>query len=496
MSPTIHFTILCGGNGSRLWPLSRSKHPKQFLKLVDSFSLLQNTILRVLKMPKIYETTIQIICNQDHIFLVQEQIEELYSQGLEKVIQLIVEPMGRDSAPAIAITALSHDKKDYSIVLPCDHVFNDTMFIKCCVNALPFLESSIVTFGIEPTRIETGYGYIECSKPTLLDIPNPKSLAIQQFVEKPIYELAKKYFESGNFYWNAGVFLFKNEQMIECFKIWANELFEHAHLTWEKSNSSAPAPAPIIYLDSLYFKECQSISVDYAIMEPLCSSSSSSFKIKSRMMVYKGHWNDIGSFLSLIQEVSNNEKKEHPLLINSNECFVKTDYHNETNNKVIALIGCQDLVVVDTEDALLICNKYQTQDVKKVVDILKKSDKKDLTLFQNKVQRPWGYYVNIQGNDSSGSKVKQICVYPGKRLSLQSHNKRSEHWVITEGEAKVQVDDQFYLLGKNEHITIPLRALHRMENVGTTLLFFIETQIGEYLGEDDIVRYQDDFGRV
>jgi mannose-1-phosphate guanylyltransferase len=473
----MHFVVLCGGSGSRLWPKSRVKLPKQFLKLTNQYTMFQNTILRIFKLVELssdINNKIYIICNVDHGFIVKQQIDELENNNS---IIVITEPIGRDSAPALCISSLLGSVEDNTFIMPCDHIFDDNHFSECALEAYKYLDKSIITYGIKPTVPETGFGYIELGE-------HNKTL---NFVEKPNYETALKYVESGKFLWNAGVFIFKNKNMISLFEKYAIDILENCRQTIINSNFSDD----IITLSADPFKTCRAISVDYAIMEYLVKDHSA--EIDGITITYNSNWSDIGSFSSLYTESLKDENNN----VLKGDIFIKDveESYIETCTSFTSVIGLNNIIVVNDRDSLLICNKNNSQDVKKVVDHLKENNRIE-ALYHSKVFRPWGWYINIEGNDNSGFKVKRIAVYPGKRLSLQSHNYRSEHWVIVKGNALVQVGNNFYNLTKDDYIYIPLKELHRIENTGDELMEFTETQIGDYLGEDDIIRYEDDFGRI
>ena len=474
----VNFVVLCGGSGTRLWPKSREKLPKQFLSLTNNFTMFQNTIQRISYVDTKLSSTnkIFIICNKDHTHLVEVQLAEI---PLAIDYTIISEPIGRDSAPAICIASLLGLKTDFTFVLPCDHEMNNDEFSKCCLKSFDYLENSIVTFGIKPTSPETGYGYIQTND----------EFKTLKFIEKPNLETATKYLDQGGFLWNAGIFAFKNEIMISCFEKYAPDILENSTLTMKNTDFSSN----FIVLSLESFSICRSISIDYAIMEKLCNEINPIYSCIT--IPYQSYWNDIGSYLALYHQLekekdeNNNVLKGNIFTINTKNCYIESD------EKMVATIDIQDLIIVNTDDALLICNNQKTQDVKKVVEFLKKENREEY-LLHKKVFRPWGYYKNVEGNDHSGFKIKRITVYPGKRLSLQSHNYRSEHWVITNGNAKVQVGTEEFILEMDQHIYIPVNTLHRIENIGTELMEFTETQIGGYLGEDDIIRYEDDFGRI
>jgi len=472
---SINCVILCGGSGSRLWPLSREKLPKQLLPIVNEKTMLQNTILRF-KNSNVSKFI--FICNKDHYFLIEQQIQEL---NIDNYL-IVTEPMGRDTCAAVSIGTLLGELEQNTLIVPCDHVFDDIAFEEIIKKGLDFTDNSIITFGIKPTRPETGYGYIEVEKQTNNTI---------NFVEKPNLEKAIEYMNSGVYYWNAGVFLFKNKNMLQCYKKYATDILEICELTLQHTPDYKNPSAKVIHLHRPLFIQCRPISIDYAIMEELCKDI---ININKITLPYESLWCDIGSFGSLHdfldnKDENNNILKGDIILENTHNCYV------ETENSLVALSNVENLVVVNTRDALLICDKNKTQDVKKIVDALKKQNRIE-RIVHLRENRPWGWYCNIEGNDNSGFKVKRIAVYPGKRLSLQTHERRSEHWVIVKGIGKMQLGGDFLTLTVNQSIYIPKKTLHRIENIGDELLEFVETQIGDYLGEDDIIRYDDDFGRV
>jgi mannose-1-phosphate guanylyltransferase/mannose-6-phosphate isomerase len=476
----MNIALLCGGSGTRLWPLSRTKLPKQFLPLVNDKTMFQNTILRFqhLKTLGLAINKYIIICNKEHEFMVNEQIHDLH---LSDDFYVVCEPIGRDSAPAVCIASLCGCEDTTTLIVPCDHIFNDYELCALIKRGVEkYLPNSIITFGISPSYPETGYGYIhtnECNE-TL------------RFKEKPDYTLAKQYIEDGCYLWNAGLFLFQNKTMIQCFQEYAPDILNTCKDTLNHSDVCKNTTQ----LNGRLFETCKSISIDYAIMEPLTNCLDSSLPhIKAFTLTYDHLWSDIGSFKALFDQCekneSNNVLKGDILTQDTTNCYIESD------SAVVATLGLDNIIVVNHRDVLLVMNKDNSQDLKKLIG--KISDKHaDLKIVHTKAFRPWGWYKNIEGNDHSGYKVKRICVYPGKRLSLQSHNHRSEHWVICTGKARVQLNDDFIVMNPNEHIYIPAKALHRMENMGDEVVEFIETQIGDYLGEDDIIRYQDDFGRT
>ena len=472
----MNYVILCGGSGSRLWPLSREKLPKQLLPIVNANTMLQNTVLRCKNLEMVNKIT--VICNIEHAFLVEKQLK-----GLTTIpVYIVTEPIGRDTAAAVAIASLLSDPLEKTLIVPCDHVFDDTAFVSTIKCGLEQEGTTIVTFGINAAHPETGYGYIET------DLATMKTL---QFVEKPNYDTAMRYIESGNFFWNAGVFLFQNRAMISCFEQYAPDILDACRKSLNLCAGEYTKPMNIA-LPRDIFSQCRAISVDYAIMEKLCNDSCAT--VGKMTIPYKGTWCDIGSFYALHEFLldgfpDKNVIKGDVITYDTTNCYIESD------KSLVTVVGLENMVIVNTRDALLVCHKDKTQDVKKIVDILKEQ-KREERIIHSTAFRPWGWYCNIEGNDHSGFKVKRIAVYPGKKLSLQSHDNRSEHWVIVKGTAKVQVGHDFLTLSVNQHVYIPKKTLHRMENIGEDLLEFVETQIGSYLGEDDIIRYEDDFGRV
>jgi mannose-1-phosphate guanylyltransferase/mannose-6-phosphate isomerase len=454
---------MCGGSGTRLWPLSREKLPKQFLNLTDKkHTMFQLTCLRVKDLN--YENLI-VICNQEHMFLVNQQLEELNISNYK----IIGEPFGKNTCAAIATACILTKPESELLVMSSDHMWNDDIFVNSVKNGLYYTNEGIVVFGIKPSYPETGYGYLNFSEDKLI-----------KFVEKPNKETAQTYFESGSYLWNSGNFLFSNKIMTHELKTHAKDIYDNVLKTIE---NSANLESQSIILDKKYFKEVRDESIDYAVME---------FHKNGRVVVYDGYWNDIGSFKSLHDYL---EKDNNGNVLDGDvKCIDTFNSFIQSETKLVTTLGINNLIIVDTRDALFIADKEKSQDVKLFVKDLKKENRGE-TVVHAKAYRPWGWYICIDGDDNSGSKVKRIGVYPGKRLSLQSHNHRAEHWVIVKGTAKVQVGKDFHVLHPNQSVYIPTGALHRMENIGTEVVEFIETQIGNYLGEDDIIRYEDDFGR-
>jgi mannose-1-phosphate guanylyltransferase len=452
--------ILCGGSGTRLWPLSRSLFPKQFYPLFENQSLYQQTLNRNYN----HSDEFLIVINQEQYFMGLDQQESLFKN---KKCHYILESVGRNTAPAIALAALSCSPEEILLVVPSDHlILNQKEYEKTIQRAKTLaMNNKLITFGINPTYPETGYGYIESS--------NEKVLS---FKEKPSLEIAKTYLQAGNYFWNSGMFCFKAGFFLSELEKFAPEVFKQSKIAFEKSN---PFPTKRILKELMM--NIPDISIDYAVME----KSHSVGMVKAEF-----DWSDLGSFDSLYAALPKDK--------NGNTLY-QDHFNIESKNnlimgqkKFIATIGIEDLAIIDTPDALLISKRGETQKVKDVVHHLK-NDRFSLTEVHTKAHRPWGNYTVLE--DSAQFKVKKIEVNPGASLSLQKHAQRSEHWVVVTGQAKVTVGEKTFLLNKNESTYIPREAVHRLENTTKEKLVIIEAQVGDYLGEDDIVRLKDDYMR-
>ena len=451
--------ILCGGSGTRLWPISRALMPKQFVKLFDDESLFQLTVKR----NKIVCDQQFIVSNAEQYFLAFDQLEELAS--LQN--KFLLEPIGRNTAPAIALACLALDKDEIVLISPSDHLIKDEVaYAKVLEQAKELAEVDyLVTFGITPKYAEIGYGYIESS-----------GQDVKAFHEKPDVSTAQKYVDAGNFYWNSGMFCFKAGIFLEELEKYSPEIYEASKVAFE--NAKASDIIRISYEDMEVIPEN---SIDYAVMEK-------SDKVK--VIASNIDWSDLGSFDALDEEMpkdeNGNTKCEYLYTVDAKNNFV---YSKE---RAIALVGIEDLIVVDTGDALLISKKGASQKVKEVVKQLKVGES-ELHHIHLTAHRPWGTYTILEENDKY--KIKRIVVNPGKRLSLQKHFHRSEHWIVVSGTALVTVAEKETLVRPNESTYIPIGELHRLENPGKVDVVLIEAQVGSYLGEDDIVRIEDDFQR-
>ena len=461
--------ILSGGSGTRLWPLSRKLHLKQFINLVNDTTLFQDTILRL---PEDVADPL-IICNEDHRFLAAEQLRQIHknSNGI------ILEPIGKNTAPAIALAALkfvNNGEDPLLLVLSADHLIQDTDAFHQSIKIAEELaeKDKLVTFGIVPDKAETGYGYIQA------DINNTTdSYNIQSFTEKPNQEDAQKYLDSGNYLWNSGMFMFKASIYLQ-----ELEKFEPEILTsCKKSCQTEYKDKDFIRLNNDEFRQCPEQSIDYGVME----------HTEGAMVVpLDANWSDIGSWDALWDaknKDSNGNVSEGDVILNG----VKNTY-TYSSNRLVSAIGVSDLVIVDTQDALLIADKNHSQNIKNIVNQLKKENRSEAENHR-KVLRPWGYYDSIDVDD--GFQVKRILVNPGAKLSLQKHQHRAEHWVVVKGIATITRGDDVFVLKENQSTYIPKGEVHRLENTEEIDLEIIEIQTGDYLGEDDIIRLEDDYQR-
>ena len=461
--------ILSGGSGTRLWPLSRKLYPKQFINLVNDTTLFQDTILRL---PKDIADPL-IICNEEHRFLAAEQLRQIN----RKSNGIILEPIGKNTAPAITLAALkfiNNGEDPLLLVLSADHLIqNINTFHQSIKTAGELAEKNkLVTFGIVPDKAETGYGYIKADIDSTADYYN-----IQSFTEKPSQEDAQKYLDSGNYLWNSGMFMFKASIYLQELEKFEPEILASC----KKSCQTEYKDKDFIRLNKDEFYQCPEQSIDYAVME----------HTKDGVVVpLDANWSDIGSWDALWDaknKDSNGNVSKGDVILNG----VKNTY-TYSSNRLVSAIGVSDLVIVDTQDALLIADKNHSQNIKDIVNQLKKENRSEAENHR-KVLRPWGYYDSIDVDD--GFQVKRILVNPGAKLSLQKHQHRAEHWVVVKGIATITRGDDVFVLKENQSTYIPKGEVHRLENTEEIDLEIIEIQTGDYLGEDDIIRLEDDYQR-
>ena len=464
--PLVLPVVMAGGSGSRLWPLSRSKQPKQFLSLTSEKTMLQETITRLSELDTDSAVT---ICNEENRFFVAEQL-----RAIGKLGSIILEPVGRNTAPAIALAAFQASADDVLLVLAADHVILDQQKFTASVNAaLPLAEKGkLVTFGIVPTQAHTGYGYIK--RGANIDA----GFVVNQFVEKPNAETAKAYLDSGDYYWNSGMFLFKAGRYLDELKAFRPDIYNAC----EQAMKDTEADLDFVRIDKDAFAACPDESIDYAVMEKTADAV---------VVPMDAGWNDIGSWSSL-WDVSEKDANGNAVVADA-ITLDTTNSYIRGEDRLVATIGVDDLVIVDTKDALMVVAKDRVQDVKKVVQALKDEGRSEFE-FHREVYRPWGKYDSIDNGERY--QVKRITVKPGAKLSVQMHHHRAEHWIVVSGTAKVTKGEETFLLAENQSTYIPIGVVHALENPGKVALELIEVQSGSYLGEDDIVRFEDLYGRV
>lgn len=462
--------ILSGGSGTRLWPLSRGAYPKQFLPLVSDRTMVQETVLRLKGIDKLQAPI--AVCNEEHRFMMAEQLWEVGAQP----DSIILEPVGKNTAPAVALAALAaKSPDDILLIFPADHVIDNVPAFQQAVTKAGQLaeEGFLVTFGIVPTAPETGYGYIKRSSEEIAD-----AFRVADFVEKPDAIIAQTYVDSGEYYWNSGMFAFKAGRYLEELEKFAPEML----LSCRQAFAQAETDVDFVRIDKDLFAQCPSDSIDYAVMEKTD---------KAVVIPLEADWSDVGSW-SALWEVTDkdpfgNAVSGDVLALDTENSFIHAE------NKLVAVIGLQDIVVVETDDAVMVAHKDRVQDVKKVVASLKKEQRPEANLHR-KVYRPWGHYDSVDSGERH--KTKRIVVKPGAKLSLQKHHHRAEHWVVVKGTALISKGEETMLLSENESTYIPLGIVHCLENPGVIPLEIVEVQSGSYLGEDDIVRFEDKYGRT
>ena len=471
-SSTLIPVVLCGGSGTRLWPLSRDTYPKQFLQLLGKQSLLQRTVQRVSGLPQV--TAPMMVTHESSRFIVAEQLREA---GIRDA-QILLEPMRRNTAPAMAtaaLCALSRHEDPLMLVLPSDHLIKDTAAFHRAIEVASKAarEGKLVTFGIKPTRAETGYGYICANQ------PDPDSARpVLEFVEKPDRHTAEQYVSNGNYYWNSGMFLFRARTFIEELELHQPDVLAACR----ESLQGAAQDIDFVRLDEAAYAKNPDIAVDYAVMERTQNAA---------MVALDAEWSDIGSWASVWEAADkderNNATQGDAMLEECENCLV------HSSDRLVVAVGLRNVVVVETPDAVLVMDADHAQQAKQVVKRLSDEKRPEATQHR-KIFRPWGAYDSI--GMGQRFQVKRISVKQGAKLSLQMHHHRAEHWVVVSGTAKITNGDKEYLLTENQSTYIPVGVVHSLENPGKIPLELIEIQSGEYLGEDDIVRLQDRYGRA
>jgi mannose-1-phosphate guanylyltransferase/mannose-6-phosphate isomerase len=462
--------LLSGGVGSRLWPVSRETHPKQFLPLAGELSMLQETLQRTSGME---EAAPVVVCNEEHRFMVAEQLRQVNI----KAGALILEPQGRNTAPAVAlaaIQALSTDPQALLLVLPADHLIqNVEAFAAAVARAIPLAQQGrLMTFGVVPSSPETGYGYIKCGAALDTDLYD-----LERFVEKPDAATAQAYVDGGSHVWNSGMFLLGAAAYLEQLGEHAPAILDCCRLAMDGASTDMDFVRP----DAKAFLQCPSDSIDYAVMEKTAAGGVVSLDCG---------WSDVGAWSALWdvaqRDSDGNVCKGDVMLDNCTDSYFRSD------SRLLAATGVANLVVVETADAVLVADRSRVQDVKRIVNRLKDQQRPEVSQHR-RVYRPWGSYESLVMSERF--QVKRIVVNPGQTLSLQMHHHRAEHWVVVHGTAEVTCEDKVFMLGEDESTYIPLGHKHRLTNPGRIPLELIEVQSGAYLGEDDIVRYEDIYGR-
>ncbi|MDC0127599.1 mannose-1-phosphate guanylyltransferase/mannose-6-phosphate isomerase [Methylophilaceae bacterium] len=472
--------ILCGGTGTRLWPLSRLAYPKQFITLAGSESLFQQAVMRVnqVKAVNFNINDTLVVTNEEHRFIALEQLQQLDNTSAK----LFLEPIGKNTAPALTMAALlaeQDDKDPILVVTPSDHIIREPDIFEqtlcSCIEAAN--QESIVIMGITPNKAETGYGYIKHN----LSAGNFNEYNVEQFIEKPSLEKAEQYIKSKDYLWNSGIFVVKASIWLNTIKHFRLDIFEATLKAFKKNKNDNQ----FIRSDKETFSKIPSESIDYAVIEK-CTDADIALKV----IPLDAGWNDLGSWDSLWSFEEKNEKGN----VTYGDVFTENTKNSliHSTHRLVGAVGVENIVIVETPDAVLVANRKNSQGIKAIVaklDIKKRTEGTE----HSKVHRPWGWYITI--DEGKNFKVKRIQVNPGASLSLQKHSKRAEHWVVVKGTARVERGDQEIVLIENESTFIPLGELHRLSNPNDTTLEIIEVQSGEYLGEDDIERIEDNYGR-
>ena len=473
--------ILSGGSGTRLWPLSREKYPKQLLSLVSDDSLLQATVRRIDGLADIDVKDPIVVCNEEYRFVIAEQLRLMGRAGT-----ILLEPSGRNTAPALtiaALTALHQGDDPILLVMPSDHVIVDTEVFKNAVQQgiQLALKGRIVTFGVTPDKPETGFGYIQTGN----KLDNTDAYGIARFVEKPDSATAQAYLEAGTFLWNSGLFLMHTSIWLQAIELCHPEILSACRTAW----NGGSIDGDFTRVEKIAFEQCSSKSIDYAVMEHIALGQNPQLPAGAVIPLAAG-WSDVGAWDSLWHVLP----KDHLGNVSQGDVLLHecSDTLAISESRLVTCVGIKDMIVVETPDAILVAHKNHTQDVKKIVDSLKETGRTESHLHR-KVFRPWGWYDGVDSGERF--QVKRIVVKPGAALSLQMHHHRTEHWIVVRGTARVTRGDESFLVTENESTYIPVGTQHRLENPGRVPLEMIEVQSGSYLGEDDIVRFEDVYGR-
>lgn len=481
--------ILCGGSGTRLWPLSRTGFPKQFLCLTGSDSLFQQAAHRLadLGCSTIELLPTLIVTGEDHRFLAVEQLREA---GITLGAALL-EPVGRNTAPALTLAALAAQQNGADpvmVVTPADQTLNDASAFTAAARAAveQASEGNIVILGVKPDRPETGYGYIRAEARDDLEVAHGLVHTVKSFVEKPSAVTAQHYLSEGGYFWNAGMFVLKASVWLKAIEQFRPDVYKATVAAWNQRTADTNSSIPFVRPGKAEFAAVPAVSVDYAVMER-CPGSV--FKIN--MVPLDAGWSDLGSWDAVWSVLPKDQQGNAHV-----GDVLNAQSHNNlvhASSRLVSLVGVSDLIVVETPDAVLVADKSRSQDVKAIVDQLHLTKREEQTLHR-KVHRPWGWYDSI--DEGGRFKVKRIQVKPGASLSLQKHHHRAEHWIVVKGTAEITNGDKVFLLTENQSTYIPLGEVHRLANPGTIALEIIEVQTGSYLGEDDILRYEDTYGRA
>lgn len=473
--------ILCGGSGTRLWPLSREQYPKQLLPLLNNEdSLLQATARRMEGITDVQLGTTMVVCNEEYRFVIAEQL-----RVMNNAASILLEPVGRNTAPALTLAALAvmqGGDDPILLVMPADHVITDTTAFHSVVHKSIKLaaEGAIITFGITPDSPETGYGYIQSGAAFEKD----GFFYIERFVEKPDFDAAQSYLDAGSYLWNSGLFMMRASVWLSAIGYCRSDILMACQTAWNQNS----VDGEFLRVERLAFEQCPADSIDYAVMENITTDADS---LPTGIVIpFSAGWSDVGAWDSLWQILPKDNKGN----VSRGDVLLH-DCHGSlviAENRLVACVGVEDMVVVETPDAVLVAHKDKTQDVKKIVASLKHEKRAEGQLHR-KIFRPWGWYDCV--DIGKHFQVKRIVVKPGASLSLQMHHHRAEHWIVVSGTAQVTRGDTKYLVSENESTFIPLGTRHRLENPGSVPLEIIEVQSGSYLGEDDIVRFEDVYGR-